>query len=532
MSQNLRVRFCFVIAFATLFAAAVAAAGVRDTRYVVTDHGAIGDGTTVNTQALQAVIDRCAAEGGGVIVVPAGTFLSGALFFKPGVDLLVEKDAVLKSTIVLADFPPVYTRWEGIERYWTAAFLNFVGLKNVTVSGAGTIDGSGDAWAGFGRRLPRGPKAQPGTKSAAARRAVSSPLPPVAPSTPEIADPVGPADGRVDSLPSPPDARSTTGPTNSEFSAAPAEPLPLPEEVYPRPLPTPATLNFAPDPVHLPPVNAAGFALPRDRLGSPLSPPRALVFQNCTGVRVSGLTVKNPARWGYVFLYCENVVAENLTVRAEHYIPSSDSMDIDSCRHVRVTGCDFDCNDDCLSIKAGKDEDGRRVARPSEDIVIEQTHFGYGHGGVAMGSEVTGGIRNVEVRQCVMEADNWAPIRFKSQPSRGGVVENITYRDIELHDTRQMVEFDLEWNMRINVAGDARVATTVRHVKIINVTGTVGKVGVIHGLQDSLIDGVVFENCAITAQHGLRIDHARHIDLSGLKLDVQEGEPVTRTDAE
>jgi polygalacturonase len=475
-------------------------------RYVVTDHGAVGDGTTVNTQALQAVIDRCAADGGGVIVVPPGTFLSGALFFKPGVDLLVEKDAVLKSTIVLADFPPLYTRWEGIERYWTAAFLNFIGLKNVTVSGEGTIDGSGDAWAGFGRRSPRGPKVQSGTKSAPARRAASSLPPPDAPSTPE--------------------------PTNSEFPAVPTESLPQPEEVYPRPWPTTATLNLAPDPAHLPPVNAAGLALPRARLGSPLSPPRTLVFQNCTGVRVSGLTVKNQARWGYVFLYCENVVAENLTARAEHYIPSSDSMDIDSCRRVRVTGCDFDCNDDCISIKSGKDEDGRRVARPSEDIVVEKTHFRYGHGGVAMGSEVTGGIRNVEVRQCVMEADNWAPIRFKSQPSRGGVVENITYRDIELHDTRKMVEFDLEWNMRINVAGDVRVATTVRNVKLINISGTTGTVGIIHGLKDSLIDGVVFENCAITAQRGLIIDNARHIDLAGLKIDVQEGEPVTRTNAE
>ncbi len=543
MTQFQRGSFWSVIALAGLFgAAAIDVAGARDVRYVVTDHGAVGDGATVNTQALQAVIDQCAADGGGVIVVPPGTFLSGALFFKQGVDLLVEKDAVLKSTIVLGDFPPVYTRWEGLERYWTAAFLNFVGLKNVTVSGEGTIDGSGDAWAGFGRRIPRGPRAQPGTKSAAVgpaagRAARSTPGPTIPESPPprsatEITDPVGPAAGRTDSSPPPPDARSTTGPANSEFPAAPSEPLPQPEEVYPRPLPTTATLNFAPDPAHLPPINAAGLALPRSRLGSPLSPPRTFVFQNCIGVHISGLTVKNQARWGYTFLYCENVVAENLTARAEHYIPSSDSMDIDSCRRVRVTGCDFDCNDDCISIKSGKDEDGRRVARPSEDIVIEKTRFHYGHGGVAMGSEVTGGIRNVEVRQCVMDADNWAPIRFKSQPSRGGVVENITYRDIELHDTRQMVEFDLEWNMRINVAGDVRVATTVRNVKIINVTGTAGRVGIIHGLTDSLIDGIIFENCAITAQRGLRIDNARHINLAGLKIDVQEGEPVTRTNAE
>jgi hypothetical protein len=311
--------------------------------------------------------------------------------------------------------------------------------------------------------------------------------------------------------------------------AVPAEPLPKPEEVYALPLPTTATLNLAADPAHLPPINAAGLPVPGR---GQISPPRSLVFQNCSGVRVSGLTLKNQARWGYVFIYCDNVVAENLTARAEHYIPSSDSMDIDSCRKVLVTGCDFDCNDDCISIKAGKDEDGRRVARPCEDIVVEKTHFRYGHGGVAMGSEVTGGIRNVEVRQCVMDADNWAPIRFKSQPSRGGVVENITYRDIELRGTRKMVEFDLEWNMRINVAGDVRVATKVRNVKLINISGTTETVGVIHGLKDSLIDGVVFENCAISAQRGLRIDNARHIDLSGLKIDVKEGEPITRTNAE
>ncbi|HVT82371.1 MAG TPA: glycosyl hydrolase family 28-related protein, partial [Phycisphaerae bacterium] len=89
-------------------------------RYVVSELGAVGDGQTVNTRAIQAAIDQCAAAGGGVIVIPKGTFLSGALYFKQGVDLLVEKDGVLKSTTQIADFPPIYTRWEGIERYWTS----------------------------------------------------------------------------------------------------------------------------------------------------------------------------------------------------------------------------------------------------------------------------------------------------------------------------------------------------------------------------------------------------------------------------
>ena len=372
-----------LLAFALVASSALAQPPPK--RFLISDHGAVADGQTVNTPAIQALIDRCAADGGGVVVVPRGTFLSGALYFKQGVHLLVEKDAVLKSTVAIADFPPIYTRWEGIERYWTSAFLNFVGLKNVVVTGEGTIDGSGDAWAGFGQTT-RGARGSGAPGQAAA----------------------------------------TTTP-----DAAPS-PKPKLDDVYPSPLPTTATINFAPDRAKPPVINAAGIALGRGAGNAITTPPRAIVFQNCDGVRISGLTLKNQARWGYVFIYCEDVVAEKLKAIAEHYIPSSDGMDIDSCRRVLVTGCYFDCNDDCISLKSGKDEDGLRVARPCEDIVIEKTIFAYGHGGAAMGSETSGGIRNVEVRDCIAEANNWAPIRFKSQPSRGGVVENITYRNIEL----------------------------------------------------------------------------------------------------
>ena len=460
------------IAFTSLFLLAADASAAAGKQYAITEHGAIGDGTTVNTKSLQSLIDQCAAEGGGTLIVPQGTFLSGALYFKQGVNLRIEKDAVLKSTIAMADFPPIYTRWEGIERYWTSAFLNFVGLHHVSVSGEGMIDGSGDAWAGFGKL---------------ARKV--------------------PAPGEVVSVPG---GQTPVAPT--------------PAEIYGAILPTTAKLNLAPDPARLPIINAAGLLLP----GPDLNSPRALVFQNCTDVRVSGVTLKNQARWGFAFIYCEDVVAGKLTVRAEHYIPSSDSIDIDSCRKVLITACDLDCNDDCISIKSGKDVDGRRVNRPSEDIVIEKTRFAYGHGGVAIGSETSGGIRNVEVRDCIAEAGNWAPVRFKSQPSRGGVVENITYRNIELRDTNQAFEFNLEWNMKINVAGEARVVPTVRNVKLINIRGSAKSVGVIHGLKDSFIDGVTFENCAITAQRGLTIENAKNVDLSGLKLTVAEGEPIIR----
>ena len=147
-----------------------------------------------------------------------------------------------------------------------------------------------------------------------------------------------------------------------------------------------------------------------------------------------------------------------------------------------------------------------------------------------MGSETSGGIRNVEVRNCIVDSGNWAPIRFKTQPSRGGVVENITYRDMTLHATRQAFEFNLEWRMVPPIAPPAKVLPVVRNVKIINVSGDVDSVGIIHGLADSPIRDIYFENCRITAQKGFRLDHARNVDMAGLTLDVKNGEPVTKTD--
>jgi exo-poly-alpha-galacturonosidase len=260
--------------------------------------------------------------------------------------------------------------------------------------------------------------------------------------------------------------------------------------------------------------------------------PRLLGIQNSKRVRIAGLILHNQAVWCLFILYSEDVLADGLRITAEHNIPSSDGIDIDSSKRVRVNNVYIDVNDDCISIKSGKDADGLRVNRPAEDILIENSHFAYGHGGVAMGSETSGGIRNVEVRNCISDSGNWAPIRFKTQPSRGGVVENITYRNIKLHETKQAFEFNLEWRMVPPIAPPAAVLPVVRNVKIINVSGDVESVGIIHGLLGSPIQGVTFKDCKIVATKGFKLDHARNVDLTGLSLDVKEGNAITKTDVE
>lgn len=442
------------------FLTARAAAPAR--RWVISEQGALGDGRTVNTRAIQGAIDRCAAGGGGTLVVPKGVFVSGALFFKQGVSLLVEKDGVLKSTAVQSDFPQVKTRWEGVERLWTCAFLNFTDMDGVELSGAGTIDGSSDLWLGAGRGARAGAAPTSATLGRGARRGTTATA--------------RGAGGR----------RGNT-PTSGSFAARPAVDLTLPG----------------------------------------IGRPRLICFQNCKNVRIANLNMRRQAVWCLHLLYSENVVVEGLTIRAIDATPSSDGIDVDSCRRVRIAKCDMDVNDDCISIKAGKDADGLRVNRPSEDILIENCRFGYGHGGAAMGSETTGGIRNVEIRDCVADAGNWAPIRFKSQPSRGGVVENITYRNLQIKDCRQAFEFNMEWRMVPPIAPPAKVLPVVRNVRCINITGTAASAGLIHGLPGSPIQGVTFEGCKVTAQRGLVIENARDINVAGLDIKASQGQPVT-----
>ncbi len=395
--------------------------GKTEKRYVITDFGAVGDGKTLNTKAIQSAIDKCESDGGGVLIVPEGIFLTGSVFFRQGVNLHVEKGGVLKGTVDPDDYPQVDTRWEGEEKVWTAALLNFFDMSNVNLTGEGVIDGSGDEWM----------------------------------------------------------------------------------ERY-----------------------------PRDSRELSIGRPRLIAIQTCKNVRVSGLSLKNQACWGLFILYSKDVLVENLTIRAAHNIISSDGIDVDSSRNVRITGCDIDVNDDCIAIKSGKDEDGRRVNRPAEDIIVEKCRFRYGHGGVSMGSEMSGGIRNVEIRDCIMEADNWAPIRFKSQPSRGGVVENITYRDIVLKDVRKAFEFNMAWRMRPPVKPPSDPLPVVRNVRIINVSGTAGSVGDMHGLKDSPIENVVFENCKVKAKKGFVLENIKDVDLSGLDIEVEQGEPIIRKNAQ
>ncbi len=437
----------------------------KERYYDITDFGAIASPSSVNTKCIQAAIDKCAEEGGGTVLVPADTFLTGAIFLKQDVNLEITDGGVLKGTTNLSDYKLVRTRWEGEEQIWVSALINAFEMDGFRISGKGTVDGSGDVW--FSQRALRNRPAD--DTSGEDVTTIPPHVGPIREGPPKL----GPDGGLI------PDKTSPA----YEFRE----------------------------------VKLPGYARPR-----------LIAIQNCSNVVVQDLHLLNQSSWGLFVLYSNRVDIRHLVIRAEHYIPSSDGIDIDSSDGVHISHVDIDVNDDCISIKSGKDEDGRRVNRPAENILVEHSIFRYGHGGVAMGSEMSGGIRNVTIADCIMEADNWAPIRFKSQPSRGGVVENITYRDLVLNGTRQAFEFNMEWRMVPPLKAPSDPLPLVRNVRIINVSGTVTEAGFIHGLPDSPIENVTFENCNIKAVRGLRVENVRNLDLSGLEIQTEEGESVIR----
>ena len=264
-------------------------------------------------------------------------------------------------------------------------------------------------------------------------------------------------------------------------------------------------------------------------------------------MRVSGLSLQNSPFWTLHILYCKTVDIDGLTIRAPspHKAPSSDGIDIDSTSDVRISRCDIGCDDDDICVKSGRDADGLRVNKPSEDILISDCTIWDGQG-ISMGSETAGGIRNVTVRRCTFTGTGGAA-RIKSMPGRGGVVEKITFEDITATNVASPIDINLSWggdDWKKFV--DPKFATTVpsdlgtpkvRSVTIRNFTAsatmgpkptTITRAGTISGLPSSPINDVAFENVWISAQRGMTISNAPSLKLDGITIEAKEGPNVIR----
>ncbi|HEX5220666.1 MAG TPA: glycoside hydrolase family 28 protein [Verrucomicrobiae bacterium] len=183
----------------------------------------------------------------------------------------------------------------------------------------------------------------------------------------------------------------------------------------------------------------------------------------CRNVLIEGVRVINSPMWTLHPLYCTNVTIRGVTVETRG--PNTDGCDPDSCTDVLIENCVFSNGDDCIAVKSGRDGDGRRVNIPSEKIVIRNCVFRDGHGGVTMGSETSGGIRNVFAENCQFDSpDLDMAMRFKSNPARGGFVENIYLRNC----TVKTAKYGIHMTLRYGAAGarDGEHPPRLRNIEI------------------------------------------------------------------
>jgi len=326
--------------------------------FSVQDFGAVGDGRSLDTLAIQRAIDAAVAVGGTVIFAPA-TYLTGALFLKSGVTLQLDAGVTLLGSQNLADYPRLPTRIAGIEMVWPAALINVLGQHDVSIVGEGTIDGDGKVfwdsyWALRREYEPRG-------------------------------------------------------------------------------------LRWAAD-----------YDCPR---------PRLMQVYKSRRVRVGdGLLLRRSGFWTVHICYSQNVTVEQLKIRnnegegKEGRGPSTDGIDIDSSCRVLVQHADIAVNDDAICIKAGRDADGLRVARPTEDVIIRDCIVRDAAAGLTFGSETSGGFRNIEASRITVLAPVPVGILFKSAPTRGGFGHGLLLTDFNLQDVTVALRITMNWNPAYSLA--------------------------------------------------------------------------------
>jgi polygalacturonase len=404
--------------------------------------------TAPDTARLQGLIDAQAERGGGTVRIAAGRYVTGSLVLHDDITLEIEAGATLVGSGDPADYPIVESRWEGRHQRTHAPLIGGTGLRNVAVTGRGTVDGAGAPWWKWHRELT--------------------------------------------------------------------------------------------------------LAHPR---------PRLISFAESKNVLISGVTLMNSPAWTINPVRCENVTVHGVTILNPADSPNTDGINPDSCRYVRVSDCHIDVGDDCITLKSGREtEDPAKVA-PLEDVAITNCTMVHGHGGVVVGSEMSGDVRNVVISNCVFDGTDIG-IRMKTRRGRGGVIEDVRVSNIVMRDVNVPFTMNLYYNVYAH--GDAFVTDKgprpvdggtprVRRIGFSDITAEDAHYAAayLYGLPEMPIEDVSFRDVTVRMSPDARRGLPEHIDdehpmsragfiarnvrrlhLEGVEVSGQEGEPFVFSESE
>ncbi|TXK49349.1 glycoside hydrolase family 28 protein [Pontibacter qinzhouensis] len=266
--------------------------------------------------------------------------------------------------------------------------------------------------------------------------------------------------------------------------------------------------------------------------------PRLVLFHNVSESELQSINLINAGFWTVQICYSNAIKITDVNIfnpvlEKGKRAASTDGIDVDSSQDVFIRNCSVSVDDDCIAVKSGRGSDGLRVNIPSENVLIENCFFGTGHGGVSIGTETAGGVKNVLVRNCKSDG-NVAPIKFKPRPGRGGVIENITHEGWEIKNAGTVIDYALiditaedyidEWqNIRVpfEKANPVYRNITIRNV---NATGS-GKAISFLGWPLVHAENVILENIKIQAEKGARFQYIDNLLLKNVKIETP-GTPI------
>jgi polygalacturonase len=405
----------------------------------VREHGAAGNGQTLDSPAIQSAIDVCAAQGGGTVFLPAGQYLTGSLFLRNNITLYLDAGAVILGSENHQDYPIIHSRWEGMHQEAYAPLIGGTHLQNIAVLGRGTIDGRGAVW---------------------------------------------------------------------------------------------------------------WKALKEKTLAHPR--PRLISFSECKNVLIEGITAVNSPSWTINPVHCQNINIHAITIINPADSPNTDGINPDSCRLVRISDCYISVGDDCITIKSGSEHEHPDRHAPCRDITITNCTLERGHGGVVIGSEMSGGVKNVVISNCIFIGTDRG-IRIKSRRGRGGTIEDIRVSNLIMDGVLCPFTMNLYYNIgewgNINVSDkNARSVNNgtprLRRIHFSHITAREVKyaAGFLYGLAEMPLEDISLNDISISisdeadsgypemaedipsmSQAGFFIRNARRIRLEHVKVIGQRG---------
>ncbi|HMK27022.1 MAG TPA: glycoside hydrolase family 28 protein [Chitinophagaceae bacterium] len=451
----------------------------KDTLNIV-KFGAVPDGNTLNTKSINAAIDALNKKGGGVVLVPAGLWLTGPVVLKSNINLYLATGSTLLFTKDFNEYPLVKANWEGLPQMRNQSPISATGAVNIAITGKGIIDGNGDAW-----RMVKKDK----LNETQWKKLVSS--------------------GGLLS-----DDKKTWYPTEKTLKGSQLQ--------------NPGAIS--------PDKTDEFYKSIKDFLR-----PNLVLLTSCKNVLLEGVTFQNSPAWCLHPLMCENLTVRNVSVKNPWYAQNGDGIDAESCKNVLIENSVFDVGDDALCMKSGRDAEGRKRGMPIENVIIRGCTVYAAHGGFVIGSEMSGGARNIYVSNCTFIGTDIG-LRFKTTRGRGGIVENIFVDGITMKDiVGEAILFDMYYAAQdpVPLAGEKRELPKVEFKPVDETTpqfrnfflknivcNGAEKAIFIRGIPEMHVKNLVMENMVLQTRKGMDIQEASDISFININIISKESNPV------